>query len=137
MSNMFTPSEFAGLIDHGHRTATRVVLPGEKAMEIHWPFSIIGMNIQGTQRFTTDPCEFVLAAFDDNGEERWTCTASFERANNLPSALFGTKLADPMIVSMFGFYWNPSDFPRLDHGDDDQFTTDLMMLRMASELWSI
>ena len=136
MSNMLTPKEFAGLIDYGHKTVTHAVLPGEKNMEIHWPFSIIGMNIQGTQRFTTDPCEFVLMSFDDDGETRWTCTASFERATNLPSSLFGTKLADPKIVSIFDFFWMPRDLPKLCNGDDDLFTTDLLMLRMAGELWT-
>lgn len=132
MSNMLTPREFGALIQHGHKTVRANI----HSMDIYWNYQIIGMNIQCCQKFITDPCIFEVASFNDNGEDRWTVSATFRRAPNTPAHLFGRFVDDPMLVSMFAAMWTAEHLPRLIDGDDDMFTTDLLMLRMASELWT-
>ena len=130
MSNMFTPREFGGLIDFAHRTQPH---QSEK-LQVIWDVDIIGVRLRAIQQFATAPCMFTLAAYSDH-DVRWVVMASFERAPNTPHSLFGKMVDDDGLVGMFAVIWRCTSFPRLIEGDDEQFTNDLLMLRMSKDLW--
>ncbi len=130
MSNMFTPREFGGLIDFAHRTQQ----PDSEKLQVIWDFDIIGIRLRAIQQFATAPCLFTLSAYGDH-DVRWTVMASFERAQNTPHSLFGKLVDDDTAVGIFGVIWRSTSLPRLIDGDDERFTNDLLMLRMAKDLW--
>lgn len=130
MSNIFTPREFGGLIDFAHRTQQ----PKGSQLQVIWDFDVIGMKLRGQQHFATAPCVFALSAYSDH-DVRWSVMASFDRAPNTPHSLFGKLVDDETAVGMFAVIWRCTNFPRLIEGDDEQFTNDLLMLRMSKDLW--
>lgn len=129
MSNMFTPHEFGALIDFGHFNQ----MPYSSRLTVIWDFEVIGIHLRAQQMFATDPCRFDLSGFRDN-ELQWRVEADYERSQ-LPNRLFGSTLLEDQLVQMFATKWKCVGHPRLMCGDDDRFTNDLLMLRMAKDLW--
>lgn len=125
MNSMFTTREILSLIDYGKKVGEQDV-----GLYVAWSYSVIGINLISRQQF--EGGFFDVSSLGEHGAVKWCVVVGAKRVKY-------SRLDDPDNPDTgfaFGLQWDTVHKPYLSEGTADSMSTDLMMLRMAKELWS-